>query len=118
MFASKLFNSAGYGATLFFSLALAVSVVRADNGSPSTEADKNSGSPRYRMADQIDENTDNSKLDREPTESDFAWQRLTAGSPASGADPIIGNRLTHSFYDFRDGYDLPKYVAAGKSGSK
>lgn len=118
MFASKLFYSAVYATGLVFSLALTVPAARADNTSPSAEAERDSGLPRYRMSDQIGENTDNSRLDREPTESDFAWQNLTAGSPASGNDPLIGNRLEHSYYDFRDGYDLPKYVAAGKAGLK
>jgi hypothetical protein len=48
------------------------------------------------------------------TKEDFLWANLTASSPASGADPEIGNKAKHSFYDFRDGFDLPKYVAGPK----
>ena len=48
---------------------------------------------------------------RNPTERDFDWERLTAGSPASGSDPIIGDNRFASYYDFMDGHPLPYFVA-------
>lgn len=85
--------------------------------------------PRFRMADpsahdtagiapkRVGEPRHNGSrgVDGQATKEDFLWAKLTAGSAASGADPEIGNKAKHSFYDFRDGFDLPKYVAGPKA---
>ena len=94
------------------------SAVGAATNTPAVESNSETGSPRYRMADPVDfdsDRRDRTRIEREPTESDFAWNNITKNSPASGQDPVIGSRLKHSFYDFRDGFDLPKYVAGPKT---
>ena len=50
-------------------------------------------------------------IKRNLTERDFAWNELTKGGPASGADPAIGRESGKAFYDFKDGQPFPYYVA-------
>lgn len=81
---------------------------------PAAEKDQQT-EPRYRLAEPISPaGRTEQNGERHLTKEDFYWANLTAASPASGADPDIGNRNKHAFYDFRDGFDLPKYIAGPK----
>ena len=72
--------------------------------------------PRFMLLDSAEgsEHLSEQPSARAPSERDFDWERLTAGSPASGADPIIGDSRVASFYDYMDGHPLPYFIAKKK----
>jgi len=114
-FEENFMKRCSFCSVLSFGIFFAVAAIAHGEDQPSNTPKANAPAVESGARFMLRNPQSSASIERQPTAADFSWSALTKNGPASGSDPVIGEKSGKARYDFKDGLPHPYYLSPAKN---